>query len=413
MKTRTLFRTMAASWLVLAVMLIFFEVSRSRQARAADKDQQAAVGDFKLSGPFSHENLTIFLIHGEDRIDGKKILTLQEGLEQKKVVIHETGNVNELAIENVSKDEEIFIQSGDILKGGRQDRLISFSMILAAQSGKVPVAVFCVEHGRWQQRGKEAAGWFTSSTSQLPSKALKVNGGAYAQLGGNMGFGGGNQGFGGGTNLGAGGGNQGFGSGNQGFGGGTNLGAGGGNQGFGGGNQGGVWTEVTAFQNKLMANAGVEVRAKESPTSLQLTLENKKVKETVDRYTEKLASILNGRTDVIGYAFAINGKVNSAEVYGSAALFKNLWPKLLRANATEALAELQKGKQFDPVTADAVKTCLLDANTDKTQRDYVAIQKTLAKRTIVLMRETEQSIFLETRDREQEGGWIHRTYVTK
>ena len=391
MKTRTLFRTMAASWLVLAVMLIFFEVSRSRQARAADKDQQAAVGDFKLSGPFSHENLTIFLIHGEDRIDGKKILTLQEGLEQKKVVIHETGNVNELAIENVSKDEEIFIQSGDILKGGRQDRLISFSMILAAQSGKVPVAVFCVEHGRWQQRGKEAAGWFTSSTSQLPSKALKVNGGAYAQLGGNMGFGGGNQGFGGGTNLGA----------------------GGGNQGFGGGNQGGVWTEVTAFQNKLMANAGVEVRAKESPTSLQLTLENKKVKETVDRYTEKLASILNGRTDVIGYAFAINGKVNSAEVYGSAALFKNLWPKLLRANATEALAELQKGKQFDPVTADAVKTCLLDANTDKTQRDYVAIQKTLAKRTIVLMRETEQSIFLETRDREQKDGWIHRTYVTK
>src|SRR5262249_55097581 len=143
------------------------------------------------------ENLTIFLVHGADKIEGKKLLTLQEGLEHKTVVIHETGNVNELAIENVSKDEEVFLQSGDILKGGRQDRLISFSMIVPAQSGKVPVAAFCVEQGRWQQRGKEAARWFSSSTSQLPSKALKVNGGAYAQLGGNggnPGFGGGNQG---------------------------------------------------------------------------------------------------------------------------------------------------------------------------------------------------------------------------
>jgi hypothetical protein len=414
MNSRALRRALTAGWLILGVTLALCDISRSRRARAADEDLKVSAGDFKLSGPYSHGNLTIFLIHGEDQFDGKKLLTLEEALDQKTVVVHETGTVSELTVENLSKDEEVFIQSGDIVKGGRQDRLISFSTIVATRSGKVPVPAFCVESGRWQQRGKEAANRFSSSTSQLPSKGLKINGGAYAQLGGNQGFGGGNQGLGGG--------NQGFGGGNQGLG--NNLGrvgglaGGGANQGFGGnqgggGNQGMVWSEVSAFQQKLLANAGVEGRAKDSPSSLQLTLENKNVKEAVDHYIQKLAPIVERHSDVIGYAFAIDGKVNSAEVFGSRALFKKLWPKLLRANAIEALAELKKGKKIDPVTPEAVKACILDAEKDKTQRDLVIVQKALTKRISVSVQETDQTIFVETRDRDRKGAWIQRSYVTK
>ena len=168
MRTRTLPWAMAASCLILGITFGLFDAFRCRQAWAADQEPKMAAGEFKLSGPYSHENLTIFLIHGEDKIAGKKLMTLQEALEQKTVIVHETGNVSELAIENLSKDVEVFIQSGDIVKGGNQDRLISFSTIVPAQSGKVPVAAFCVEQGRWQQRGKEAASRFGSSTSQLP-----------------------------------------------------------------------------------------------------------------------------------------------------------------------------------------------------------------------------------------------------
>src|SRR5205814_1430733 len=130
----------AAGRLTLGVLLVLFAAAKAGQTRAADKEQKVAAGEFKLSGPYRHENLTIFLVHGEDKIEGKKLVTLQEALEQKQVIVHETDNVSELAIENVSKDVEVFIQSGDILKGGKQDRLISFSMIVPAQSGKVPVA---------------------------------------------------------------------------------------------------------------------------------------------------------------------------------------------------------------------------------------------------------------------------------
>src|SRR5438046_116 len=94
--------------------------------------------DVTVSGPFTHANLTIFPIHGKDTVTGRKLLTLQEALEQKKVVVHETSTVNELSVENVADDAEVFIQSGDIVKGGRQDRLLATDLIVPPKSGKVP-----------------------------------------------------------------------------------------------------------------------------------------------------------------------------------------------------------------------------------------------------------------------------------
>ena len=56
--------------------------------------------NFTFSGPYQHENLTVFLVHGEDRLDGKAFLTLQDGLASGKAVIHETGEVGQLTVEN-------------------------------------------------------------------------------------------------------------------------------------------------------------------------------------------------------------------------------------------------------------------------------------------------------------------------
>src|SRR5437667_2442534 len=111
---------------------------------------QAFSAEYQLSGPYTHENLLIYLIHGKQHA-GKKFLTLQEAMDQKKVVVYETGNVNQLAIENLSS-EEVYIQSGDIVKGGRQDRVFSDDVVLTSHSGKVSIESFCVEHGRWSKR---------------------------------------------------------------------------------------------------------------------------------------------------------------------------------------------------------------------------------------------------------------------
>jgi hypothetical protein len=142
MKPRTLLVTILTPFPILTLLAVLTGGPNARQLRAADEVPRVATDEFKLSGPYSHRNLTIFLVHGHERIEGKKLLTLQEALEQKLAIVHETDNVTQLSIENISKDAEIFIQSGYIVKGGKQDRLISFSMIVPAQSGKVALAAF-------------------------------------------------------------------------------------------------------------------------------------------------------------------------------------------------------------------------------------------------------------------------------
>jgi len=317
----------------------------------AQKDETPSV-DYKISGPYTHENLTIFLIHGKDTISGKKFLTLQEAMQQKVVIVHETKDVNELAIENVSEDEEVYVQSGDIVKGGQQDRVLAMDLIVAPRSGKIPIAAFCVEQGRWSKRGNEVAGKFESSNEVVATRSLKLAANKTKS-------------------------------------------------------QTEVWAKVTEAQDKLSQNVGASVNSTVSGSSLQLSLENKKVQEVTDNYIKKLSGLVSGKSDVIGYAFTINGKVNSADIYGSNALFLKLWPKLLKASAIEALAELQKGVKFESVAADSIKTFFAEAEDGKASEGEVT------GRVKRVTRETDKNILFETRDQKQSAGWVHRSYVRK
>ena len=75
-------------------------------------------------------------------------------------------NVNKLAIENVS-DQDVFVQAGDVVKGGQQDRTLAVDMIVPPKSGKVPIESFCVEQGRWGYRTKQFVGGGSHSSSKL------------------------------------------------------------------------------------------------------------------------------------------------------------------------------------------------------------------------------------------------------
>ena len=335
--------------LTLGVILLALVVPAGLLINA---QQRIAVesGDYRLSGPYTHRNLAIFLVHGKNSIKGKSFLTLQEALMQKKVVVYETKSVNELSIQNFS-NEDVYVQSGDIVKGGQQDRMIGVDLIVPPRSGKMPISAFCVEHGRWSGRGNERAAVFSSSADAVATKEIKLA----AKM--------------------------------------SNS-------------QGGVWQSVTVAQDKLSRNVGARVNSPVSGSSLQLAVENGKVQETADSYIKALSNIANRSDDIIGYVFAINGKVNSADIYGSNALFKKLWPKLLKANAIEAIAELQRDK-FKPASAESVKGFLAEAEKPKPS------EKDVSARVNLLTREDEENILFETRDRAQKGTWVHRNYIKK
>ena len=132
----------------------------------------ARADEYRVSGPIVHENLAIYLVHGKSAA-GPVPLTLDEALAKRAVKVHETGNVNELQIENLGADE-VFVQSGDIVKGGQQDRVLTVSLILPPKSGRIPIASFCVEQGRWAARGKEDVKTFATASAVVPSREAKI-----------------------------------------------------------------------------------------------------------------------------------------------------------------------------------------------------------------------------------------------
>ena len=257
---------------------------------------------YRISGPVVHENLSLYFIHAPG-VPGKVPLTLEEALAKGLVKVHETGDVNELAIENLG-DAEVFVQSGDLVKGGKQDRALTVSLVLPPHSGRVSIAAFCVEQGRWSARGREDARIFTSAAALLYShsakmamKAPRPNSLPVMRL---------------------------------------LMGAGGVDTGS---RQQEIWQAVKEAQDQLSRNVGEPVAAPESNTSLQLAYENEKLQAARAAYIKALQPAGEKEGDIIGYVFAINGKINSADVYASNGLFRKMWGKLIAANATEAIGD--------------------------------------------------------------------------
>lgn len=312
---------------------------------------EAQSSGYKISEPVSYKNLSIFLIHGKDENTKGNILTLQEALDRKLFVVYETSDVNELEVENLSKEFDVFIQSGDIVKGGKQDRVLAVSIIIPARSGRVSIEAFCVESGRWTKRGNEESDKFTNSNDRIVTKELKIaaNGERSQQE---------------------------------------------------------VWKQVSEAQSKLGKAVGGSVASTTSSSSLQLSLENRQVASNVDDYMRQLSGAINGKSDVIGYAFSINGQINSADIYVSNALFKKVWLKMLKAAATEAVASAHGVRLAEPAKADAVKTFI-----DDSER-AAANEKSVGSGAELVTREDKDNVMYEARDAKTKAV-IHKTYVKK
>lgn len=306
---------------------------------------------YHLEGPFAHQNLSLYLIRGADQVPDAAYVGLQEAMERGLLIVHETGNVSQLAVENTSPGLLVFIQAGEIVKGGRQDRVLAVDLVVPPQSGRIPIQSFCVEQGRWQQRGGESAGRFAESKNALPSKALKL---AARRAG----------------------------------------------------DQGQVWQQVAETQRKLSDNLQQQVGASASRTSLELSLENESLQESVAKFTRALETAIDGKGDVIGFAFSINGAMNSAEVFGSSALFRAAWSKLLYNASVEALAERKEDAALITRPGEPEFRALF-ADLERAS----GTETTISERVSTVMNEHPQGLLFETRDRERNGAWLRRSYI--
>lgn len=117
--------------------------------------------DTLKSGPHTFENLTLYPVLAEDAWSAKnaiaaRLVSLEIAIGDDRFRITEKkpfgrfndrGAVNSLTVQNRSQDT-VFLMAGDLIRGGRQDRVIAQDRIIPPRT-ITDMAVFCVEPNRW------------------------------------------------------------------------------------------------------------------------------------------------------------------------------------------------------------------------------------------------------------------------
>jgi hypothetical protein len=273
-------------------------------------------GGWRLLDPVKHENISIFPVVSASAQDTSVFLTLDEGLSSGEVLISEQGaaglartrdarptvipdynrtsaSVNQLVLVNRSK-RPLLLLAGELVSGGKQDRIIAKDRIVAPGSDPLPLDVFCVEHGRWSSGAQFSAAKTIVHPSVREQAAVKqdqndvwsaVVGGTTAQAG------------------------------------------------------------PSAPAASISAGVMSEAITVEAPTqSYKNIYEKGRVGGSVDEFVEKLQKRFAQATSglkgehIVGVVVAYGGEVAWSDIFASPDLFDHYWSKLLRSYAVEALA---------------------------------------------------------------------------
>ena len=284
----------------IAFLFMIASIQGSPEAGAFQDQTVAAPREEVLLGtpvivaPLTCENLALYILEDPAAKSVGDFITLEEGLKTGKVRVSEQpqAQVNELLIENVST-RPCFVQAGDVVKGGQQDRAIASDLVVPPRSGRIPVRSFCVEHGRWSGGG--GAG-FGTSTGLVMGARLR----AAIQKDRD---------------------------------------------------QEKVWKAVEEAKKSLVATNSL--RASQS-TSLNEQMEDKRVRDRLAAFWKVLGKACDKRDHAVGLVTAINGKLSTADVYGDPVLFRKLFPRLLASAALEAISAPAANAQA-PSTLDVSK----------------------------------------------------------
>ncbi|MGA1981512.1 MAG: DUF6569 family protein [Acidobacteriaceae bacterium] len=153
---------------VLAVMAVVLATGRWQPVAAGGADGSG----YRVLKPIESGDLTLFPVVRDDgkSLPGDQFLTLDEGLKNGEVEVTEAGKVrglvrsrggavsqvyqgdqvNTLVLVNNSK-RPLLLLAGEIVTGGKQDRIIAKDRIVPAGADPIDLSVFCIEHGRWTE----------------------------------------------------------------------------------------------------------------------------------------------------------------------------------------------------------------------------------------------------------------------
>jgi len=329
---------------VIPVLLLLVAGLVMLDHHPARAGEVAPAPGYKVLDPIRHGNLTVFPVVSAKTYPTGEFLTLDEGLRSGEVVVteagsvqglirrhgtpaihHEGAEVNRLVLVNNAK-RPLLLLAGEIVSGGKQDRVIGKDRIVPPESDPIDLSVFCVEPGRWVATSEHfgaseamygsAVGVPMHGSAAPAPMAMMVQPSVRAKAMADK-------------------------------------------------NQQEVWNEV----NKQKEQVTVEVTA-EAPavatsmaqvSSYAKVNENQEVKKRVDAIAKPIEhdyqSLIHQLRDrnAVGVVVAVNGRIIWADIFASTDLLAKYWPKLVRSYASEAF--VTRAKDVD-VTADRAQAFL-------------------------------------------------------
>lgn len=170
------------------VVALFLLVAGPAHAGAYGKEASAAYGKtgaaevavgkrLSVTAPVVVGDLAVYPVidRGAAKRPEADYVPLSDALRTGQVVVTEAsveGDVNRLRVVNRGK-EPVLAMAGQVLHGGRQDRVIRTDRLIAAVPGPQLVDVVCVEQGRWQGGGSFA---FAGRADLALRRAVEVQG---------------------------------------------------------------------------------------------------------------------------------------------------------------------------------------------------------------------------------------------
>jgi len=269
---------------------------------------------YQVISPIHHGNLTIFPVVTAKAQDTHEFLTLDEGLRSGEVVVTEAGNaaplvrprhsrpvwdeshggggaeVNRLVLVNNSK-RPLLLLAGEIVTGGKQDRVIGKDRLVPAESDPVDLSAFCVEPGRWVA---------TSGKFDFKAPAAMVQPSVRSKAMAEK-------------------------------------------------DQQQVWSQVGASRAEMANTLSQPAKATvEATSSYAAAIQNDEVQRKLDSVAtpmqQEYQSVIRQLRDknAVGVVVAVNGEIIWADIFASTNLLEKYWPKLVRSYAAEALTQRAK-----------------------------------------------------------------------
>jgi hypothetical protein len=268
-------------------------------------------GSYRVLPAIVRGNLAIFPVVAGHSQDTSQLMTLDEGVRSGQVTVTEAederglvrpgqpipqrrggAEVNRLVLYNNSS-RPLLLLAGEIVTGGKQDRVIGSDRIVPPNTGPIDLGVFCVEPGRWVGSSEK----FGSMGAQMAQPSVRTP--AMAER-----------------------------------------------------NQNQVWDNVRASNAKMAAAlSSDEAAAMQGTSSYAKVFASEPVKKRIAGYggAESEQAILRELRNrgAVGVVVAVNGRVLWADAFASTELLSKYWPKLMRSYVAEAMTSASTGAAPD------------------------------------------------------------------